>query len=309
MLVFSTYIYSYLRTTYILQKRDTDLQNLSNEFAESQPITPNNPSNRIPELPSSISYFAKRDIKAKNLITGTDWRYVEYSYNIYAKTKYGEYVAKTIFYSVLELDLPRRLPNMLFDSQKARGKQFKMVIDASQVQHLEGNFDKYFSAYFPTHYNIDSLSLISPEVMEALINSSDYDIEISGDKVYLFGSLHSPEATKRMIDLGLNIRNKLLNNAITYKDERLPSNIGRNGVSSYGIQLRENVWAGAGIIGVGILLAAIGILPLFNTNGSKEPSGHFYYGIILISYGIFKVSLQKYKSYKLDKAYHQEFRN
>jgi hypothetical protein len=174
-----------------------------------------------------------------NMLTGDDWQYCDYSYDLYNKTKHGEYKAATVHYGVMSTKLPRILPNVFFDSIKARRRQFRFHFARSQRHRLEGGFEKYFVTYFPEEYTIDSMSFISPEVMWALKEASDYDIEIAGDRLFLYGPLYEPEA--QIADMAAKIKEikrLLLNNIVTYRDQRLPFEEGRKRVSAKGISLR-----------------------------------------------------------------------
>ncbi len=180
-----------------------------------------------------------RDPKVSNLLIGPGWQYCDFSYTIYGHFKYGEYEQARVFYGVLAFDLPRKLPNIFFDSKKARRRQFRFHFARQQRHSLEGDFDKYFVTYFPEQYTVDSLSFISPEVMLALRAAHDYDIEIVSDKLFLYGPLYEPQAQLAdMLAKGATIKQKLLNNIITYRDHRLPYEEGRQNVSKLGASLQ-----------------------------------------------------------------------
>jgi hypothetical protein len=207
----------------------------------------------IPNVPAPLSPFllmalhevrGVRDAKLDNIITTEAWAYADFSYGIYRHTKYGDYRAATIYYAVMAVRLPRALPHVFFDSHHSRGKQFRHHFASSQLHRLEGDFDTFFSTYFPADYTIDSLSFVTPEVMWAMREARTYDIEIVGDRLYLYGSLEEP--TKQVADMAAKITaiNKaLLNNILTYRDERLAFAEGRQRVSPLGMELaRSKFW-------------------------------------------------------------------
>lgn len=186
-----------------------------------------------------------RDKKIKNLIEGPGWIYGDFSYNLYRKTKHGEYKAATVYYGFMMAGLPRALPNVFFDSIKARRRQFRFHFARDQRHSLEGDFDRHFVTYFPADYTIDSMSFISPDVMWALRAASDYDVEIVENCLFLYGPLYDPEA--QVTDMAAKItaiKKELLDNITTYRDERLPYAEGRQRVAPLGASLkRSRFWA------------------------------------------------------------------
>lgn len=186
-----------------------------------------------------------RDKMMKNLVEGPDWTYGDFSYNLYRKTKHGEYKAATAYYGFMMTRLPRALPNVFFDSIKARRRQFRFHFARDQRHSLEGDFDRHFVTYFPANYTIDSMSFISPDVMWALRAASDYDVEIVDNCLFLYGPLYDPEV--QVTDMAAKItaiKKELLDNITTYRDERLPYAEGRQRVAPLGASLkRSRFWA------------------------------------------------------------------
>lgn len=198
------------------------------------------PSSGVTFSNCSINNLSSRATQIKNCINQPGWAYAELTIPRYTSTKFGDYKSSEIYYSMMAVDLPRALPNMFFDSKKARGRQFKYQFDKNQQHSMEGNFDHYFATYFPSSYSIDGLSIITPEVMEVLIQGADYDIEIVGSKLYLYGALLSPdELLPDMYEKSTNIKQKLLNNILTYRDDRLPAQVGRERVAEEGMYLKK----------------------------------------------------------------------
>jgi hypothetical protein len=189
----------------------------------------------------SLLQLGERDAEFTNCIEAGDWRYGEFSYAVYRSTRNGEQKEETVYYGVMAAELPRVLPNVFFDSKKARGRQFRFHFAGSQVHSLEGDFDEHFVTYFPEDYTIDSMSFITPEVMWAMREAADYDIEISGNQLFLYAPIYHDE--NRLHDMAgrlLEIKKKLLNNIVTYRDERLPLAEGRKAVAAQGIKLQRS---------------------------------------------------------------------
>jgi hypothetical protein len=201
-----------------------------------------------------------RSLKAGNVISHDDWTYCDLTYALYGRTRGGEYQRATVYYGVMSVKLPRALPNVFFDSIKARRRQFRFVFARQQKHSLEGDFDKHFVTYFPPDYTIDSMSFISPEVMWALRAANAYDIEIAGDRLFLYGPLYNPnEQIPDMLAKAHDIKKQLLNNILTYRDDRLPYAEGRLAVTPKGATLkRSTFWTIVGaVIGVAYLILII----------------------------------------------------
>jgi hypothetical protein len=103
------------------------------------------------------------------------------------------------------------------------------------------------------------MSFISPEVMWALRDARDYDIEIYGNRLFLYGPLSDPEAQLQDMSAKLGeIKKQLAHNITTYRDERLPFAEGRKRVAATGVSLKINIfWKVVGI------LAAIGYFAMY----------------------------------------------
>lgn len=183
----------------------------------------------------------QNNMQSTNFVVAPEWTYADFFYHIYGRTRSGQYIARTIYYGVMTAQLPRSLPHVFFDSQKARGRQFNLHFAAAQKHELEGNFGKHFTTYFPKEYTIDSLSFISPDVMQSLVAADEYDIEIVGDRLFLYGPLFQPDEQISDMVAKLNIiKKELLDNIRTYRDERLPFSEGRLSVAPLGVSLKRS---------------------------------------------------------------------
>ncbi|MFZ1811968.1 MAG: hypothetical protein WAU02_00370 [Candidatus Saccharimonadales bacterium] len=199
----------------------------------------------------------QRDAKVTNCMSCDDWIYGELSYNIYQHTRYGDYVSETVYYSLLEVPLPRKLPNMFFDGFKAHGRQFHWLIDSEQITSLEGDFDNYFITYFPEQYHIDARSIISPEVMQAMIDIYPADIEIYGNSLYIYSPLLPTSDITSFTQKALKIRDVMMDHSQYYHDSLADSG-DRSTVSVYGASLnKRNVFPWASLIFAVVILWAI----------------------------------------------------
>lgn len=90
---------------------------------------------------------------------------------------------------VIAVQLHKIFPQIVLDSNK-NDKWFiktnSAAIDNSQKINLEANFSKYFDFYAPKGVNANSLSVLAPNFMQMLIDSSaTFDVEFFGDKMYI----------------------------------------------------------------------------------------------------------------------------
>jgi hypothetical protein len=143
------------------------------------------------------------------------------TFDFYRSSKYGDYLAKQAYYTVLELPLDRMLPHILFDSKSAKRRQFKNLYLKAQQLSMQGTFDQIFDTYVPQTYNIDSLSFVTPEVMEALVDAKMYDIEIVNNRLLLYAPLLDDDDLKPFVGHGKKIAKELNDNIDTYRDDRL----------------------------------------------------------------------------------------
>lgn len=147
-----------------------------------------------------------------------------------------------VYYSVMTVDLPRKLPHVFFDSGWARGKQFGMEFAGSQTISLEGDFDKYFTTYFADQYHIDSLSFITPDVMWAMKEAADYDIEIVGNQLFLLGDLRDPSIQLPDMERKImKIKSTLMQTTKSYRDNSLEPVLAKTEVHELGVRLARNL--------------------------------------------------------------------
>lgn len=182
----------------------------------------------IAHNPTALSYsrFLSSDVDAQldnvddqHLISqDTDYLLYDTTFNFYGHTKYGDYLSKQLFYTIFETQLARSTPHLIFDSKLAKGQQFRFKYLASQRLSLEGNFDQYFVTYAPLNYAIDTLSFITPDVMQAMLAARQFDMELIDNRLFLYGPLVNPDDMATMITLGRAIAAELNHNLKTYSD-------------------------------------------------------------------------------------------
>lgn len=255
------YTWRYIVLGRALKRRDHKLA----YYATSKKMSISQGINLSPSLYTIAE--KKRDVFQRNAYEAEDWGYCDYEFSIYEKTKNDEYKSETFYYAIAAFLLPRKLPNVFFDARLTGKREFKMLFDSKQRHSLEGNFDNYFTSYFHQDYTVDNLSFITPEVMHSLIDAKQYDIEIYEDTLYLYNELEDmPSQLEDMETKGKKIRTMLLNNIMTYRDQRIAYGNGRKTVSFMGIKLKRSLKPFYISAVMGILLCILGVLAVIFLN-------------------------------------------
>ncbi len=107
----------------------------------------------------------------------------------------GDYMqSETSSFHGLDVTLPYKLANFYLDSHKDSNRQGPSALySRNQMLSLEGDFNTYFQLFVPKDDAVPVLSILSPDIMQTLITSSQrYDVElhdqhlriISNKKVY-----------------------------------------------------------------------------------------------------------------------------
>jgi hypothetical protein len=119
----------------------------------------------------------------------------------------------------------------------ARGRQFRFRFLGSQRLSLEGNFDTRFDTYAPEYYAIDSLSFITPEVMQIMLEADDCDIEIAEDRLFLYASLIDVAQVPEFQQYGNKLGAAIDDNIDAYKDSYVAGAAARTTTTSFARQL------------------------------------------------------------------------
>lgn len=89
----------------------------------------------------------------------------------------------THYYTVARVELARTFPHLILDSKSTWA--IREHGNATQRIGLEGDFDKHFSLYCLPNEQIEALSIITPDVMQTLIDANKpQDIEIVDNYLY-----------------------------------------------------------------------------------------------------------------------------
>lgn len=91
--------------------------------------------------------------------------------------------SRTYYCTITRVVLPKAFPHLLLDSKGSH--RLKSHRSAHVPVKLEGDFNKYFQLYHAKGEHVDALSIITPDVMQTLIDSNEaQDIEIVDQNVY-----------------------------------------------------------------------------------------------------------------------------
>ena len=116
-------------------------------------------------------------------------------------------------YSVCELQLRRAVPQLVFDSKNSGRHQFKTVYLDSQKLELDSNLDKVFDSYCHQQLQIEALSFITPEVIEALIATGGYDVEFVEDRLLCYrpslADKYLPDLKQKALALHASVNDNL----------------------------------------------------------------------------------------------------
>lgn len=224
---------------------------------DSKPLKTTLTNISLVEKPNAIDFLAS-----------PSWVYFDFSYSKYRHAKYSEYKSADVFYGVMEMPLARTMPNVFFDSKKARHRQFRFVFQHKQIHHLEGDFDKFFTTYFPQNYEIDTMSFITPDVMQALKAAADYDVEIIGDTLFMYGPILELDSQLAEMSSKLQaIKNALAITTANYHDDRLPEAVGWHQVTTEGSFLkRSRFWT---YVNIGFVVLYVSIRIIIQLAASK----------------------------------------
>lgn len=161
---------------------------------------------------------------------------------------------KTHYWDVVIFQLSKQLPHIFIDN---RGNNSVWAgFKSSQKVSLESTFDSRFTLYAPDGYEVDSLSFISPEVIEELLKlDNKTDLEIIDNKLILFCKRKRNYKTAVvMCELARRLGAEFEDNIDTYRDTRLANNSsGHLGITASGKRLRKSYWpsiAGGAIFAV-----------------------------------------------------------
>lgn len=134
----------------------------------------------VPPAIKGVGHSPKISKIIHAVINSQEWHLLRYEYVTGSGKNKNVHIT-----TILHKTLNKPLPYILLDSKKNWGGIARVPVGCHQIS-LEGDFSKYFSLFLQEGSHIDVLSLLTPDVMAALIDKGFlYDIEILDDNLYI----------------------------------------------------------------------------------------------------------------------------
>ncbi len=210
---------------------------------------------------SAVALELKEEFHQAQLIEQENfWQLYDATFDIYWRGRYSRYKAQEAYYTVFEAKLNYMTPHAIFDSIIGKKKQFKKLYLKSQKIQLGAGFDEHFETYVPQHYAMDTLTFITPEVMEKAARIKDCDIELLQGSLLCYAPLLPGEQLAPFMQKCLTLHKALNSNLSSYRDSWLGK---EQGVTEFGKQLLKNpnklLWT-ALIAGCFSILGIVGVI-------------------------------------------------
>jgi hypothetical protein len=143
----------------------------------------------------TIYYLACIKARTTRFLADNPWL-VEYaatdsrnilSTGVYGGVKFSER-ASLHFYKTANIKMSRNAPSLILTPNLLTQKNMRKSIFAQEIE-LEGKFGKEFSLFTPVKRRIDALQIITPDVMQTILqHGKAYSYELSGDRLYIHSS-------------------------------------------------------------------------------------------------------------------------
>ena len=144
--------------------------------------TENAPMGLVPPSLANNGYSRKCSEIVDAKFDNIDCDLMSYQFTI----SYGK-SSQTFYFTLADVVLAKSFPHIVLDSKKNRGG-FRTIPFGYEKLKLEGDFDNYFNLYITKGEEIDVLSIITPDVMQTLIDADQQqDIEIYGNNLFFVG--------------------------------------------------------------------------------------------------------------------------
>jgi len=147
----------------------------------------------VEQRPGTIFHVVQANTKQiKNLFIGKtdEYNYSFFSYSYFIGLGNG---ARDYQAAVVEIELPQKVPHLVIDStvesinMDIRSSVLPIRFSEDQRISLEGSFSRYFAIYSPDTQEINALSILTPDVMETIMQvASRCDIEMINNRLYFY---------------------------------------------------------------------------------------------------------------------------
>jgi hypothetical protein len=115
-------------------------------------------------------------------------------------------------FTVARIQLPAALPHILL---RAKGDRVNIQQDFAdhEMLQLEGDFGDYFTLQIEKGQEVNVLEVITPDVMQTLVDYSQHeDIEIADDNLYFIvkGDARNADAIRQLIDSAASLSERIV---------------------------------------------------------------------------------------------------
>ena len=210
------------------------------------------------EVLSVDGHRGVKSLTAKVIDQQAGWWLYDVSFMVYHD---GNSVAERC-YTVFEIGLRQTTPHLVFDSKRAKGQQFRTIYLKSQQVPFSGDLDQKFVAYYPKHHEIDTLSFITPEVIDSLLTLDRYDFEFLHGRLFCYAPFLFPDELDSFRSQCLGLHAKVNDNLRWHQ----PAD---QAVKSFGRQLMKRS-VGKTILGLGLLTLALPLTVLLLATSIRE---------------------------------------
>lgn len=118
---------------------------------------------------------------------------------------------------VVKLEIQAEFPHLYLD---AHNNDIGEGYRRTQRLQLEGNFNEYFNLYLPDGDQVDVLSVVTPDIMQVLMDSGrPYDIEIIGHNVFICSRqpIYQQEVLPHVLSFAEKLFEQLSHRAVSWK--------------------------------------------------------------------------------------------
>lgn len=209
-------------------------------------------------------------------ITADSWLYTEITWSGMSGGALGLFRAQ----------LPQTLPHLFIGARMDKTINSMRAIHSSQVRLLEGNFNDSFSVFSPDGYELDTLVVLTPDVMSVMLDNVQVNIEIYKDALYMYCPMNRVHDARSFIEHGIRLQQEVTKNSIRYKDERADSAMGQR-VAPAGKHLRVSSLKYA-VLMCGVALLAAGMTVVVAVDQNKDMASKLEFGFVaVLAVGIF----------------------
>ncbi len=148
-------------------------------FARENGLGPLHPHDALTLVPSSIRHRGHRRAATNAYTINVGERTI--AVFDYTFTEGHGRSSRTYSFGILVFMMRKPYPHLFLDG---RVNGINAAYGKSQRISLEGDFDKYFHLYAPDQGQVAGLSIIAPDMMQALVDAGrPYDVEIEGRRI------------------------------------------------------------------------------------------------------------------------------